>query len=116
MTDEVAALVLRDNYEQNLALANAVATAAPLLHVHEDWMRNLERTGLLNRELEALTSTKEVRRRLAAGARLPLPAPSVRSHYTQIASAHELAASDQLAHTYFRTKLSPLFPQTPPPH
>jgi glutamate dehydrogenase len=26
MTDEVAALVLRDNYEQNLALANAIAT------------------------------------------------------------------------------------------
>ena len=28
MTDEVAALVLRDNYEQNLALANAAANAA----------------------------------------------------------------------------------------
>ena len=43
MTDEVAALVLRDNYEQNLALANAVAHAPSLLHVHEDWMKRLER-------------------------------------------------------------------------
>ena len=42
MTDEVAALVLRDNYEQNLALANAVAHAPSLLHVHEDFMRRLE--------------------------------------------------------------------------
>ena len=45
MTDEVAALVLRDNYEQNLALANAVANAPSLLHVHEDWMRRLEQRG-----------------------------------------------------------------------
>ena len=45
MTDEVAVLVLRDNYEQNLALANAVAHAPSLLHVHEDWMKKLERTG-----------------------------------------------------------------------
>ena len=42
MTDEVAALVLRDNYEQNLALANAAANAVPLLHVHEDWIKRLE--------------------------------------------------------------------------
>ena len=35
MTDEVAALVLRDNYEQNLALANAADNAPGLLHAHE---------------------------------------------------------------------------------
>ena len=32
-------LVLRDNYEQNLALANALAHAPSLLHVHEEFMR-----------------------------------------------------------------------------
>ncbi len=60
MTDEVAALVLRDNYEQNLALANATANATSLLHVHEDWMRQLEKRGVLNRELEGLPSTRQV--------------------------------------------------------
>ena len=60
MTDEVAELVLADNYDQNLALANAVALAPSLLHVHEDWMRTLERGGLLNRELEALPTRREV--------------------------------------------------------
>src|SRR5207342_2068204 len=34
MTDEVGELVLRDNYEQNLALANAANHAPSLLHVH----------------------------------------------------------------------------------
>ena len=52
MTDEVADLVLADNYDQNLAIANAVSLAPALLHVHEDWMRTLERRGVLNRELE----------------------------------------------------------------
>ena len=58
MTDEVAALVLRDNYEQNLALANAAANAPSLLHVHEDFMRRLEQAGVLNRELEGLPSRR----------------------------------------------------------
>ena len=35
-------LVLDDNYEQNLALANSLAQAPALLHVHEYWMRRLE--------------------------------------------------------------------------
>ena len=67
MTDEVAELVLRDNYEQNLALANASAHAPPLLHVHEDWMKQLEQRGVLNRELEALPTSRQVRRRLDRG-------------------------------------------------
>ena len=67
MTDEVAALVLRDNYEQNLALANAAANAPSLLHVHEDWMRQLEKRGVLNRELEGLPTTRQVRRMLERG-------------------------------------------------
>ena len=62
MTNEVADLVLADNYDQNIALANAVALAPALLHVHEDWMRTLERGGLLNRELEALPTRREVSR------------------------------------------------------
>ena len=53
MIHEVAELVLADNYDQNIALANAVALAPNLLHVHEDWMRALERSGVLNRDLEA---------------------------------------------------------------
>ena len=34
MTDEVASLVLRDNYDQNRALASSRAQAAEMLHVH----------------------------------------------------------------------------------
>ena len=55
MTDEVASLVLADNDEQNLALANAASRAFSLLHVHEAhdavaWSA----PGRLDRELEGL--------------------------------------------------------------
>ncbi len=46
MTDEVADLVLRDNYEQNVALANARRPGARrCCHVHTRFIRELERTG-----------------------------------------------------------------------
>ncbi len=90
MTDEVAALVLRDNYEQNLALANAAANASSLLHVHEDWMKQLERRGVLNRELEGLPTSRQVRRRLERGVGLTTPELSVLLAWTKIVLADEL--------------------------
>ena len=47
MTGEVAALVLRENYHQNRALAAARAQGAQMLHVHARYLRKLERAILL---------------------------------------------------------------------
>ncbi|HEV2930531.1 MAG TPA: NAD-glutamate dehydrogenase domain-containing protein, partial [Propionibacteriaceae bacterium] len=66
MTDEVAAQVLANNYDQNLALANAVHGAASMVHVHEDWMARLEDKGLLDREIEFLPSTEVMEARQAS--------------------------------------------------
>jgi glutamate dehydrogenase len=90
MTDEVGALVLQDNYEQNVALATAVYLATPLLHVHEDWMQRLERAGLLDREIEFLPSTEEVAERIERGEGLTAPELSVLMAYTKIVMAQEL--------------------------
>ncbi len=110
MTDEVAALVLRDNYEQNLALANADANATGLLHVHESWMKKLEGDGVLNRELEGLPSTREVRRRLDRGEGLSLPELSVLLAWTKIVLAEELVASDLPDDPYLHLDLMAYFP------
>ena len=111
MTDEVAELVLRDNYEQNLALANAAAHARPLLHVHEDWMKQLEQRGVLNRELEGLPSSRQVRRRLDRGQGLSVPELSVLLAWTKIVLADELLASDLPDDPYLRDDLLAYFPQ-----
>jgi glutamate dehydrogenase len=110
MTDEVASLVLRDNYEQNLALANAAANAPSLLHVHEDWMRTLEREGVLNRELEGLPSTRVVRRRIDNGDGLTLPELCVLLAWTKILLADKLIDSDLPDDPYCHVDLMAYFP------
>ncbi|HCB04073.1 MAG TPA: NAD-glutamate dehydrogenase, partial [Nocardioides bacterium] len=110
MTDEVAALVLRDNYEQNLALANAVAHAPSLLHVHEDFMRRLEQAGTLDREIEGLPSRRTVRRRLDRGRGLTPPELAVLMAWTKIVLADELLAGDLPDDPYLGQDLTAYFP------
>ncbi len=110
MTDEVGHLVLEDNYEQNLALANAAANAPSLLHVHEEWIRKLEREGIVNRELEGLPSRKEVAARLERGEALTMPELSVLMAWTKIVLAEELIASDLPDDPFLRTDLFEYFP------
>ena len=111
MTDEVAELVLDDNYEQNLALANADFNAPSLLHVHEDWMKQLERRGVLNRELEALPTVRQVRRRGDRGEGLTVPELSVLLAWTKIVLADELLASDLPDDPYLDLDLKAYFPK-----
>ncbi|HET6153487.1 MAG TPA: NAD-glutamate dehydrogenase [Marmoricola sp.] len=110
MTDEVAALVLADNEDQNLALANAAAQSPALLHVHEDWMRTLERRGLLNRALEGLPTRREVAARIERGDGLSSPELSVLLAYTKIVLADELLASGLADDPFLRGDLFSYFP------
>ena len=110
MTDEVAALVLRDNYEQNVALGNAAANAAPLLHVHESWMKRLESKGIINRTLEGLPSSRQVARRLDRHQGLTMPELSVLMAWTKIVLADELLASDLPEDPYLDLDLRAYFP------
>ena len=111
MTDEVAALVLRDNFEQNLALANAAAHAPSLLHVHESWIKQLERDGVLDRELEGLPSRREIRRRLERREGLNNPELAVMMAWTKIVLAQELLTSDLPDDPYFEARAVAYFPR-----
>jgi glutamate dehydrogenase len=110
MTDEVAHLVLRDNYEQNLSLANGVANAPGLLHVHEFWIKRLESDGILNRELEGLPSSRVVRQRLERNEGLTVPELSVLMAWTKIVLADELLESDLPDDPYLDLDLRAYFP------
>ncbi|QWC86930.1 NAD-glutamate dehydrogenase [Nocardioidaceae bacterium] len=110
MTDEVAMLVLADNYEQNTALANAVLASPSLLHVQEDWIRTLEADDLLDRELEFLPSRKEMRTRQANGEGLTTPELCVLLAYTKIAVLDALLDSELPDEEFFSHQLEEYFP------
>ncbi|MCM2575765.1 NAD-glutamate dehydrogenase [Streptomyces meridianus] len=94
MTDEVGELVLRNNYAQNVALANSETQAASLLHAQQRLMRSLEREGRLDRELEFLPTDRQIRERLSAGRGLTGPELAVLLAYVKITTADEVIATE----------------------
>ncbi|MFJ4681069.1 NAD-glutamate dehydrogenase [Kitasatospora sp. NPDC088783] len=110
MTDEVGHLVLRNNYAQNVVLANAVAQAASMVNVHSRMINRLEANGQLDRALEYLPTEKQIRDRQQAGRGLSQPELSVLLAYTKITLADELLATDLPDDPYFRDVLHEYFP------
>ncbi|MGQ0663063.1 MAG: NAD-glutamate dehydrogenase [Pseudomonadota bacterium] len=94
MTDEVAALVLRDNYRQTQALSLVQAQGAAALDRHVRLIRRLERAGRLNRGLEFLPDDEEIARRQAAGKGLTRPELAILLAYAKMSLYDELLASD----------------------
>jgi len=93
MTDEVAELVLRDNYDQACALGNSRVQARSLLPVHRRMIAQMERAGQLDRELEALPSDEELEARAVAGTGLTSPEFAVLLAYTKIVGKREVNES-----------------------
>jgi glutamate dehydrogenase len=110
MTDEVAALVLRDNYDQAQALSRSAALAASMVEVHERYIHNLEQPGLLSRELEFLPSEEVLGERKAAGGGLTTPEFAILLSYSKIALSEELLASGLPDDPYFAVELERYFP------
>ncbi|WP_369216142.1 NAD-glutamate dehydrogenase [Streptomyces flavofungini] len=119
MTDEVGHLVLRNNYAQNTALANAVAQSPSLLHAHQRFMRRLGKQGHLDRSLEFLPNDRQIRELLNSGRGLSQPELAVLLAYTKITAADELIQTSlpddpylqRLLHAYFPKALHERFPE-----
>ncbi|WP_328782323.1 NAD-glutamate dehydrogenase [Streptomyces canus] len=119
MTDEVGHLVLRNNYAQNTAIANALAQSKDMLHAQQRFMRHLVREGHLDRALEFLPTDRQIRERLGAAQGLTSPETAVLLAYTKITVAEELLHTSLpddpylhgLLHTYFPAALREKFPE-----
>ncbi|WP_326705550.1 NAD-glutamate dehydrogenase [Streptomyces cyaneofuscatus] len=119
MTDEVGALVLRNNYAQNVALSNASAQAPSLLHAQQRFMRRLEKDGALDRALEFLPADRQIRELLSNETGLSQPELAVLIAYTKITTADELISTvlpddphlQKLVHAYFPSQLRERFPE-----
>ncbi|AGZ45681.1 NAD-glutamate dehydrogenase [Actinoplanes friuliensis] len=110
MTDEVAALVLRDNYEQATALGNARSQAHSLLPVHRRMLITLEQSGQLNRELEALPTDKELAARYDAGEGLTAPEFAVLLAYVKISLERQVLADVLVDEEWTNGVLARYFP------
>ena len=111
MTDDVAQLVLVDNYYQTQALSIAEAQAPELLGQHERCMQLLERTGLLNRTVEFLPDSAAVVERRRLGKGMTRPELAVLMAYSKIWLYEQLLDSGLPDDNYFQTDLVRYFPE-----
>ena len=110
MTDEVGDLVLVDNKDQNDLMGTSRANAASLLSVHARQIKDLEAERGLNRELEALPSEKEIRRRAEAGIGLTSPELSTLMAHVKLDLKDQVLASDLPDQEVFAARLPRYFP------
>jgi glutamate dehydrogenase len=111
MTDEVAALVLRQNYDQNRALAAAGAQAAQMLHVHSRYLRKLEREHRIGRRLDSLPGDKEIAERRSAGLGLTVPEFAVLLAQAKISAVQQVLDSAVPDDPFLRSVLTSYFPE-----
>ncbi len=111
MTDEIAALVLRDNTFQTQSLSVTGRIAPQLLEQQARFIRALERAGRLNRAIEFLPSDDEIARRKAARLGLTASERAVLLAYSKMQIYDELLASDIPEDPTIATALERYFPR-----
>ncbi len=110
MTDEVAELVLENNYRQTQAINITNFQAAQQLDSHARFMRSLERSDKLNRTLEFLPDEEEIADRQNNGQGLTRPELSILFSYAKITLYEELLQSDVCEEPYLDSRLKQYFP------
>jgi glutamate dehydrogenase len=110
MTDDVAALVLRNNYLQSQALSTLELHSAARLAEYQHLIRSLERSGDLNRAIEFLPDDEELAERHKQGIGLTRPELAVVLSYSKIWLSQHLLASDVAEDPYLSHELERYFP------
>src|SRR5690606_26109314 len=111
MTDEVAALMLMDNYRQNQAISVMERMSLTRLGSKQHFIRTLESQGLLDRQLEFLPSDAELSDRKARGLGLTRPELSILLSYAKIVIYDQLLDSDVPEDPYLSKELLRYFPE-----
>jgi len=111
MTEEVAELVLRDNYLQTLAMSVEEAQAADLLGAHAHLIRSLERNANLDRAIQGLPDEEEIQRRQSLNLGLARPELAVLLSYSKMWLYEELLASDLPDESLLESDLERYFPK-----
>jgi len=110
MTNEVAALVLRNNYLQGQAISTLDLQGTARLPEFQHLIRALERSGDLNRALEFLPTDDELAERRKSGFGLTRPELAILLAYSKIWLNNHLLASDVPEDRYLSNELERYFP------
>jgi glutamate dehydrogenase len=111
MTDEVAGLVLRNNYLQSQAISTLEALARERLAEHAHVMRSLEQSGELNAALEFLPNDEQIVERRKMGKGLTRPELAIILSYSKIWLYKKLIHSDVPEDAYLSRELVRYFPE-----
>ena len=110
MTDEVAQLVLNDNYRQNQTLSLMERMSESRLGSKMHFISTLESQGLLDRQIEFLPTDAQMAERKLRGQGLTRPELSILLSYSKLVAYPELLASDVPEDPYLSKELVRYFP------
>ena len=111
MTDDVAGLVLRNNYLQTLCLSLALEQGTTENSYALQLMQRLEKSGELDRKLEALPTDTVVIERDLKGGGMTRPELAVLMAYAKISLFGEIVDSDVPDDPYLSRELKRYFPK-----
>ncbi|GAA3900906.1 NAD-glutamate dehydrogenase GdhB [Halomonas cibimaris] len=112
MTDEVADLVIKDNYRQTQALDLSERISQQGIGPYHRFISELEDAGIIDRELEYLPADDVLKERSANAQGMLLPELSVLISYAKSTLKGDLNDSDVPDDPYVQQHLERLFPQT----
>jgi glutamate dehydrogenase len=111
MTDEVAALVLLDNYDQTQMLSLETSVAQQTIDLFRQYMNDMEKSGRLNRKLEYLPDDKALLERKASNKPLTRPEIAMLLAYCKMYLKQDILASNVPEDPYFEKYLFTAFPK-----
>lgn len=111
MTDDVARLVLEDNYQQNQVLGHSRVREGQRTGAYVRLMDWLEERGLLDRDLEFLPTAAKMKERERVGENLTSPERAVLVAYVKLALKEDIATSSLPGEQWLGRELRQYFPQ-----
>jgi len=111
MREDVARLVLSNNYHQTQAIDNMRSASPDVLYMQLRLIRELEREGFLDRKLEFLPADKDIKARFSSGHGLTAPELAVLMAYSKTAVKGEIFKSKLPDEPYFDCYLAAEFPE-----
>lgn len=111
MTNEVAQLVLRENYLQTNAISLAASQSLRSVELHSRYISELERTGKIDRALEFLPNEKVLMEHKLMGKGLSNPGIATLLCYSKITLKDSILNSDVPEDPYLKQCLISSFPK-----